>query len=91
MVFPFPEIKFANIVRTPTKTLATVRLYRVDDGGLDAEGHQRFLRTLKRERELVLDAGWTDDRLVTTASQKFAEWASELGFAAVADRLVCTL
>lgn len=91
MTFPVAELKFSNIMRSATATTCLVRLYRVDDGGLDVNGNQLYARTLKRERPLRLDAGWDNARILTVARQKLSEWAIEEGFNLTPDRLICSL
>ena len=88
LTFPCIELKVSQVVRTPSSTTALVRLYRVDDGGLDQEGRQLYTRTLKRERLLKLDAGWDEPRLLTTAREKVKAWALEEGFNLPDDRLL---
>lgn len=91
MTFPCIELKFSSILRTPTRTIVEVRLYRVDDGGLDDQGQQIYVRTLKRQRVLNLDAGWDDARLRVTGRAKVLEYALEEGFNLTDDRLICNL
>lgn len=91
MVFPVAELKFSRIQRTSQETSLLVRLYRVDDGGLDAKGQQQYLRTLKRERPLTLAPSITKVDILTAAQQKLSEWAIEEGFVLPVDRLLCTL
>lgn len=91
MTFPMAELKFSRIINTPTVTRVLVRLYRVDDGGVDANGQQLYARTLKRERELTLDAGWDAPRILVVGRARLVEWAQEQGWNFSADRLICTL
>lgn len=91
MTFPCVELKFSSVLRTGTSTTCVVRLYRVDDGGLDADGHQQYVRTLKRQRTLTLDAGWDHARLLTVGREKVQAWAIEERFALPDDRLLCAI
>jgi hypothetical protein len=68
-----------------------VRVYRVDDGGLDQEGNQIYQRTLKLERSFDLPRNFTDAQIVAVARVKLTAWALELGFNLPEDRLICTL
>lgn len=91
MIFPVVELKFCQVIRTPAITQTLVRLYRVDDGGLDPSGNQIYVRTLRRERVLNLDAGWDRPRLLAAGQARLAQWNVELGFNLTPDRLICTL
>lgn len=91
MVFPALELKFSQIIKTPAKTTATVRLYRVNDGGLDERGNQIYSRVLLKEHEFKLDAGWDAPRILSVAVPKLKELAQERGFNLPDDRLICTL
>ena len=90
MTFPAIELKFSSIYRSPSRTFVQVRLYRLDDGGM-LDGRQQYIRTLKRDRLLKLDAGWDTPRLFATGREKVKEWAIEEGYNLTDDRLICTL
>lgn len=91
VIFPVVELKFTNILRFETGTSCLVRAYRVDDGGLDAEGHQIYLRTLRRERTIFTTRNPTDAQIVTFAREYLIAWALEFGFNLPDDRLICDL
>ena len=91
MTFPVAELKFSNIQRTPDATTLLVRLYRVEDGGLTADGLPRYVRTLKRERVVTLALDIAVETILAEARQRLTTWAAELGLTLPADRLVCTL
>jgi predicted acyl esterase len=91
MVFPVAELKFSAITRTAERTHLLVRLYRVDDGGLDTNGNQVYLRTLKRERPFDLQPTVTKAEVVAQARLRLQAWALDEGFNLPDDRLICTL
>jgi hypothetical protein len=91
MIFPCAELKFTAIIRKASGTSLNVRLYRVDDGGLDDQGHQRYTRTLKRSRRAELDPDVTKAQLLAAARDKLQTWALEEGFNLPTDRLLCSL
>lgn len=91
MVFPCAELKISSYLHTPAKTVCTLVLYRVDDGGLDVNGQQIYARTLKRRRTVTLDAGWDAPRILAAARERILTWAEEEGFNLPPERLICTL
>ena len=91
MIFPAAELKFSSIHRTAEATTLLVRLYRVDDGGLDADGQQQYARTLLRERTVTLGPNVTRAQVVAGARTRLQTWAEELGYTLPDDRLVCGL
>ncbi len=91
MTFPLAELKFSNIHRTEEATTLLVRLYRVDDGGLGEDGRQQYLRTLKRERTVVLGPNISVQTILTEARTRLQAWALQLGFNLPDDRLICSL
>ena len=91
MIFPCAELKIGSYMVTAAVTVVTLRLYRVDDGGLDAEGQPRYARTLLRERTVRLDAGWDGPRILEAAKDRLVAWATEHGYNLPAERLICTL
>lgn len=91
MIFPVAELKISSFLQTPATTLVTLVLYRVDDGGLDAQGNQQCARTFKRRRTVRLDAGWDAPRILAAAKERLLEWTVEEGFNLPESRLICTL
>lgn len=91
MVFPCAELKIASYLQTPSKTICTLVLYRVDDGGLDTQGQQIYTRTLKRRKTVTLDAGWDAPRILDAARDRLLTWAAEEGFNLPPQRLICSL
>ena len=91
MIFPCAELKISSFIQTPATTIATLTLYRVDDGGLDAAGQQIYARTFKRRRTVRLDAGWDAPRILKAAKKRLLAWAVEEGFNLPEERLICTL
>jgi hypothetical protein len=91
VTFPCVELKFTAILRRASGTSLNVRLYRVDDGGLDAKGNPLYLRTLKRSRRIELDPGITKAQVLAAAKDKLQTWAIEEGFTLTPDRLLCSL
>lgn len=91
MIFPVAELKFSNIHRTAEATTLLVRLYRVDDGGLDQDGQQQYLRTQLRERTVILAPDVTKAQVVAGARTRLQAWAVELGYNLPDERLVCGL
>ena len=94
MIFPFVEAKIATIKREDAepRTTVLVRLYRVDDGGLDANGWQVYTRTLRRQRQVKhIGLIATDAQIVTTVRARVLAWLDELSITIPKDRLVCSL
>lgn len=91
MTFPVAELKIGAYKVTAAETVALLRLYRVDDGGLDANGQPVYLRQLLRERTVRLDAGWDKARILEAAKTRLQQWAVEHGYNLPADRLICSL
>lgn len=91
MTFPSVELKFSSIQQTASATTLTVRLYRVDNGGLDAQGHQLYARTLLVTRTLTIPANATKQQMLAEGVARLAEWAVEFGFNVTQDRLLCSL
>ena len=92
MTFPAVECKFSRLVQTPTELSALVRIYRVDDGGLDALGNQVYVRTLKFERGITAPPATTSAQLVNAARTRLTQWAVDMGYQGLtADRLLCSL
>ena len=93
MTFPFAELKFSQILRSDLDTRCNVRLYRVNDGGLDPiTGEQLYARVLKKQKNLMLHGVWTDEQLEERGRQEVTEWAlEEFGIELPPDRLVCDL
>lgn len=91
MIFPAAELKISRIMRSPSRTVCVLTLYRVDDGGLDDAGRQVYARTLKRQRVVNLDAGWDAPRVLDAARERLLAWAAEEGFNLPPERLICSL
>lgn len=92
MAFPNSiEVHFSSINATPAKTEAVVQVYRVSDGGLDAQGNQIYDRILWRTFEFKLDAGWDSTRLAEHFKAKLAAWNVESGANVNAANFICTL
>lgn len=91
MIFPLIELKFSNIHRTFDATTLLVRIYRVDDGGVDQAGQQQYARTLKLERTITLPPDITTDTIVAGARLRLTTWAEGLGYTLPPERLICTL
>lgn len=91
MTFPVAELKIGAYTVTPATTVAVLRLYRVDDGGLDPNGQPRYLRQLLRERAVTLDAGWDPPRILQAARDRLLTWATEQGYNLPPERLICSL
>lgn len=91
MTFPVIELKFVNIQRWGDRTELDVRMYRVDDAGVDPDGQPLYTRTLKRKGHFTVQPRWTNAQIVTFARQRLIEWAAEAGFTLPADRLICDL
>jgi hypothetical protein len=91
MTFPALELKLSSMRYSADSTFLTVRAYRLDDGGLDAQGQQLYVRTLRRTRSFVL-AGYVDTSVILAyARQRLAEWNTEFNLHWSADRLICSL
>jgi hypothetical protein len=94
MTFPLVEAKIASIRREAAepRTTVLVRLYRVDDGGLDAQGQQVYTRTLRRSR-LIKHLGViaSNAEIVVAVRARVLEWLDDLGITISKDRLVCSL
>ena len=58
------EAHFSQINATPAKTDVTIKIFRVTDGGLDAQGNQLYSRTLFLDKLFHLDAGATNQNLI---------------------------
>lgn len=91
MTFPVVELKISSFLQSPSRTVCVLTLYRVDDGGLDAQGRQQYVRTFKRRRTVTLDAGWDAPRILDAARTRLLAWAVEEGFNLPSERLICTL
>lgn len=91
MIFPAVELKFGHIHRTAEATTLVVRVYRLEDAGLNADGQQQFARTLLRERTVTLAPDVTRAQVVAGARTRLQAWAVELGYNLSDDRLVCGL
>jgi hypothetical protein len=91
MIFPCVELKFSQIRRSAGATTLLVRLYRLDDGGLNERGDQINLRTLLRARVVSVDAGVTKAQVLALAREKLIVWAIEEGYDLTSDRVICTL
>lgn len=91
MTFPLLELKFSSLKWADDSTTITVRAYRVNDGGLDANGNQQFSRVLRRQRTFVVPGYHTLPQIVTFARARLLEWNAEFGFNLTEDRLICSL
>lgn len=91
MTFPAAELKFTRIRWADDSTHITVRLYRVDDGGLDAQGQQVYARTIRLERHFVRPGYLSTATILAFAQQRLAELNVSLGLNWSADRLICSL
>lgn len=91
MAFPKLECHFSSIEASPDRTVVKAMIYTGADGGLDAQGNQILIRTLRRTLNLKLDAGWDNPRLIAHLQTRIASINTELALnIALADR-ICTL
>jgi hypothetical protein len=90
MAFPMLELKFVAIVQSDYGTSFTARAYRVNDGGLDEQGHQRYARVLLRERTFSLPHRWPLNRILDEAWQRLLEWNAQT-LQLPESRLICDL
>ena len=91
MTFPAAELKFTSIRWADDSTHITVRLYRVDNGGLDAQGQQIYARTIRVERTYVRTGYISTAAILAYAKARLADLNVSLGLNWSADRLICTL
>ncbi len=91
MTFPSVELKFSRIDRNDARTESLVRMYRLDDGGLNDRGDQQYQRTLLRTEMITLERGAANGRLVAVARTNLRAWAREAGYDLPEGRLVCAL
>jgi hypothetical protein len=91
LTLPAIEVKFSRAIRNAAYTRVLLRMYRLDDGGLDGQGNQIYLRTLLRERDSQFDAGITKAELLAIVRTRLQDLADELGYVLTADRVICTL
>lgn len=92
MAFPNSiEVHFSTINATPAKTEVTVHVYRVSDGGVDAEGVQQYTRILWRSFNLKLDAGFDRDRLLAALRARLVAWNTESGANVSLANQICNL
>lgn len=91
MTFPFLEVSFVRIQRRAESTAILARLYRVDDGGLDADGRRQYVRTLLRVVARVIPATLTRRMVIALMRERLEEEAAERGITLPPDRLICTL
>lgn len=91
MTFPAAELKFTALRWADGSTHVSVRLYRLSDGGLSAEGVQQYGRRLVLERNYVHAGYVTADHILAHARARLAELNVELGLNWSEDRLICTL
>jgi hypothetical protein len=91
MAFPKLECHFSSIDRTPSRTTVKVLVYTCADGGLDVDGHQILIRTLRRTLNLKLDAGLDNPRVLSHFLERLATINADLSLnIQLADR-ICTL
>lgn len=91
MTFPAAELKFTTIRWADDSTHISVRLYRLDDGGLDANGQQLYARTVRLERTYVRSGYLNTTTILAYAQARLAELNVSLGLNWSADRLICSL
>lgn len=97
MTFPSVELKFSRIVRSSEGVSLTVRLYRLDDGGMSVPpfphipSTQVVLRTLLAERQVMLPPHVTRAQVLAEGRTRLQEWALEKGYNLPEDRRICTL
>lgn len=91
MAFPKFECHFSSIDATPAKTTVKVLIFTCADGGLDVDGNQILIRTLRRTLNLLLDAGTDKPRLITYFQGRLAAINTELALGINQADFICTL
>lgn len=91
MAWPKIEVHFSNIDARPDRTNVMARVYTATDGGLDAQGNQILIRTLRRTLDLKLDAGTDRDRLLENIRNRRLSLNSEFGTNIQAADFIATL
>ena len=85
------ECHFSTINQTPSKTDIRIIIYKVSDGGLDAEGNQLYNRILIKSFDYKLDAGWDKQRILDYFLAKLAEINTTFSLGYTSDKFIVTL
>ena len=88
--FPLAEVKFGSIERG-LFTRIHARVYRVDDGGLDADGNQLYARTLWADKTFIIPYDATPADIITAARARLDAALAALGISLPENRIIVNL
>ena len=85
------ECHFSKINQTPSKTEVTIRVYKISDGGLDADGNQLYNRVLVKSFDYKLDAGWDKQSIIDYFLAKLGDVNTTFKLGYTSDKFIITL